>query len=133
MIRFAADDDLNALSALDKHISETELANSIKRRRVIVFTKSGSIAGWLRYGLFWDNTPFMNMLYILEEERGKGIASGLVEFWEREMRALGYDMALTSTLSDERGQLFYRKHGYRDCGAMILPSEPAELFFFKEL
>lgn len=133
MIRFAANDDLNALLALDRHISETELLNSTERRRVIVATKSGRIVGWLRYGLFWDNTPFMNMLYVLEEERGKGLGSALVEFREPELRALGYNMALTSTLSDERGQFFYRQHGYRDCGAIVLPNEPAEIIFYKRL
>ena len=36
--------------------------------------------GWLRYNLFWDNTPFMNMLYLLDNERGKRNGSRLVIF-----------------------------------------------------
>ncbi len=133
MIRFASTEDLNALSKLDVHISEKELLNVIERRRVIVSTENGKINGWLRYGLFWDNLPFMNMLYIIDGERGKGIGTALCNFWERELKELGYSLALTSTLSDERGQFFYRELGYRDCGSLILPDEVTEIIMYKKL
>lgn len=133
MIRFAAENDLNALSELDEHISASELFNSVSSRRVIVSTENGKINGWLRYGLFWDNLPFMNMLYIIDGERGKGIGTELCDFWEREIKALGHTIALTSTLSDERGQFFYRKRGYKDCGSLILPGEVTEIILYKKL
>lgn len=133
MIRFASTEDLNALSELDEHISASELFNSVSLHRVIVSTENGKINGWLRYGLFWDNLPFMNMLYIIDGERGKGLGTAICDFWEREMKALGYTIALTSTLSDERGQFFYRKRGYRDCGSLILPGEVTEIILYKEL
>ena len=40
---------------------------------------------------------------------------------------------LTSTLSNERGQFFFRKRGYTDCGALLLPGEPLEIILRKEL
>lgn len=133
MIRYASTKDLDALSELDGHISKTELLNVIKRRCVIVSTENGKINSWLRYGLFWDNLPFMNMLYIIDGERGNGLGTALCDFWERELKELGYSLALTSTLSDERGQLFYRKRGYRDCGSLILPNEVTEIIMYKKL
>ena len=133
MIRFASTEDLDALSELDGHISETELLNVIERRRVIVATEGGRILGWLRYGLFWDNLPFMNMLYVIDGERGKGLGTALCDFWEREIKELGYSLALTSTQADERGQFFYRKRGYRDCGSLILPGEVTEIIMYKKL
>ena len=133
MIRFASTEDLNALSELDEHISASELFNSVSLHRVIVSTENGKINGWLRYGLFWDNLPFMNMLYIIDGERGKGLGTAICDFWEREMKALGYAIALTSTLSDERGQFFYRKRGYKDCGSLILPGKVTEIILYKEL
>ena len=42
-------------------------------------------------------------------------------------------MVLTSTRSDERAQGFYRKLGYRDCGALLLPEEPLEIILFKKI
>lgn len=133
MIRFASTEDLDALSELDVHISLTELSDVIGRRRVIIATESGRLLGWLRYGLFWDNLPFMNMLYIIDSERGKGLGTALCDFWERELKELGYSFALTSTLSDERGQFFYRKRGYRDCGSLLLPGEVTEIIMYKKL
>lgn len=133
MIRFAESSDLNTLAALDKHISASELERCINFRRVIINEADGKLKGWLRFGLFWDNTPFMNMLFIVDGERGKGYGAALCDFWESEMQTLGYDLVLTSTLSNENAQHFYRKRGYKDCGALILPNEPTEIFLMKEL
>lgn len=133
MIRYAVCGDTNALSKLDRNVSEKELLNAVNLRRVIVSAENGKIVGWLRYGLFWDNTPFMNMLYVIDGERGKGRGSALCDFWENEIRSLGYETVLTSTQSDERGQFFYRKRGYRDCGSLILPDEVTEIIMYKNL
>ena len=62
--------------------------------------------GWLRFNLFWDNTPFMNMLYFIDDERGKGYGTQLVSFWEQEMKKKGYEFVLTSTQSNEQAQFF---------------------------
>lgn len=133
MIRFAEITDLDTLAALDKHISPEELKRVISCRRVIVSEKDGRLNGWLRFGFFWDNIPFMNMLYIVDGERGKGYGTALCGFWESEMRNAGYDLVLTSTLSNEQAQHFYRKRGYRDCGSLILHQEPLEIILMKEL
>ena len=57
--------------------------------------------------------------------------------WEREMAALGHDMVMTSTQSDETAQHFYRKLGYRDSGGFTtdIPGheQPLELIFIKGL
>ena len=133
MIGYAEISDLNVLAPLDTHISTKELERIISCRRVIISKDNAGLNGWLRFGLFWDNIPFMNMLYIVDEERGKGYGTALCDFWENEMRGCGYKLALTSTLSSEQAQHFYRKRGYRDCGSLILPGEPLEIIMMKEL
>lgn len=130
-IRYAEAGDLPVLTAHDRHIAPEELAESIKRRRVLVMLDGEAFAGWLRFNLFWDNTPFMNMLFMLEGYRGQGLGGKLTAFWEQEMRAAGYTEVLTSTQSNEDAQHFYRAHGYKDCGGLLLPGEPLEIFFIK--
>lgn len=132
-IRYAEATDFEWLREKDRHIRADELAASIEKRRVPVMLCEGNPIGWLRYNLFWDNTPFLNMLYFSEDFRGKGYGTQLIRFWERDMAAQGYERVLTSTLSDERAQFFYRKNGYVDCGVLFLPGEAAELLFRKEL
>ncbi len=107
MIRYACEKDFETVRKYDKHISETELKNAIALKRVLVLHQNGCFAGWLRFNLFWDEFPFMNMLYLLEEYRGQGYGGRLVAFWEKEMKDSGYEMVLTSTLSNERAQFFY--------------------------
>ena len=77
--------------------------------------------------------PFMYMLYIEEDHRRKGLGTRLVEFWEDEMRRKSYDKVMTSSMSHEQGQHFYRRLGYKDCGALLLPDEPLEIIFLKML
>ena len=133
MIRYANENDIEIISKYDKHISKEELANIIKLKRVIVMYEDDKFVGWLRYNLFWDNTPFMNILYLLDNERGKGNGSRLVIFWENEMKQKNHEFVLTSTQSNEEAQFFYRKIGYVDSGALLLPNEPLEIILYKKL
>ena len=133
MIRYAEMRDFEVIKRHDSHISEEELKNIIPLKRVIVMYQGESFAGWLRFGMFWENIPFMNMLYILEDFRGKGAGTALVRFWEEETSKSGYRQVLTSTQSNERAQFFYRKIGYTECGALLLPNEPLEMVFMKRV
>ena len=133
MIRYAEESDYAALLEHDRHISGQELRNSIRDRRVLVMYQEDMFVGWLRFGLFWDNLPFMNLLYILEPYRGRGNGKRLTDYWEQEMAERGYPYVLTSTQSDEQAQFCYRKTGYRECGALVLPGEPLEMILMKDL
>ncbi len=128
-------DEKNAEKILkwDRHITKEELTNLIGLGRVYVLETENQFAGWLRYNLFWDNTPFMNMLYILEEFRGRGFAAALAEFWEGEMRTRGYSVVMTSTVSREYAQHFYHRLGYRTVGGFLPHGEFYEVILEKVL
>ena len=89
--------------------------------------------GILRYNLFWDNVPFCTLLIICEQYRGRGFGRALMNFWETEMRRLGYTWVLVSTQSDEAAQHFYRKLNYIDCGRLDAPAQAPELFLRKDV
>lgn len=133
MIRYAEERDFDIIRKHDRHISERELENAIHAKRVLVMYQNDCFVGWLRFNLFWDEIPFMNMLYLLEEYRGQGYGGRLVDFWEKDMADSGYKMVLTSTLSNEQAQFFYRKNGYTDCGSLLLPGEPLEIILRKDI
>lgn len=132
-IRTAKPDDLPTLARHDLHISPRELETSIRRGRVYVAEEQGELLGWLRYNLFWDNTPFMNLLFVLESHRGRGLGQALTEHWEAQMRRAGYGTVMTSTQSNERAQHFYTKLGYTAVGGFLPPGEAYELIFLKKL
>ncbi len=133
LIRFAAPEDIALLTEYDKHITKQELENSIRLNRVFIAKENNQLAGWLRYNLFWDNTPFMNMLYLLEDSRGKGFGRQLVQYWENQMKLLGYDVVMTSTQSDEYAQHFYNKLGYSAIGGFLPEDAPYEIILSKKI
>ena len=118
---------------LDKHLPESEFDLKVRDKRGYVLLNNSTPIGILRYNLFWDNTPFCTLLYIRDEYQRQGYGKKLMEHWENDMKANGYSFVLTSTQADEQAQHFYRKIGYRDCGSLILPAEPTELFLMKEI
>jgi len=133
VIEYANESDLDIISEYDKHISKEELLKSILDNRVIVVKDNDKTCAWSRYNLFWDNTPFLNMLFVLEEYRNSGIGTKLIEFWENDMRNKNFKMIMTSSLSNENAQQFYRKLGYKDSGNLLLENEPLEIIFTKKL
>lgn len=133
-IRYAEAGDLEMIAEYDTHIAKAEMENAIARKRIILLFIDGKYEGWLRFNLFWDNIPFMNLLFIIsEDQRGKGYGRKLVAFWEHEMAEQGYKFVMTSTQLDEEAQFFCRKLGYTDRGSLILPDEPLEIIFYKNL
>lgn len=132
-IRTALPSDLEVIAAHDRHISQAELVNLINLGRVTLLEVEGQFAGWLRWNLFWDNTPFLNLLYLLESCRGNGYGRELMAHWEAQMADLGYDRVMTSTASDEYAQHFYVKLGYSAIGGFTPSGDAYEIIFEKSL
>lgn len=132
-IRTAQSGDYDVLLQYDTHIDKEELIESINRNRIYIVKNHGEFIGWLRYNLFWDNTPFMNMLFIIEKHRSRGYGRKLVQHWEAQMRQMGFDCVMTSTVSEEYAQHFYVKLGYRAIGGFNYKNDPYEIILMKEL
>ena len=133
MIRFARPEDIDILIDKDKKIDKQEMLNLINLNRVYIMDEDGKFIGWLRHNIFWDHTPSMNMIHLNDEDRGKGFGRKFVEFWEDEMRKLGYKTVLTSTASDEFAQHFYIKLGYSSIGGFLPIGKTFEIILSKKL
>ncbi|MBN2436720.1 MAG: GNAT family N-acetyltransferase [Spirochaetes bacterium] len=129
----AAQIHLPFLEQHDIHVAKEMLKRKVNDEEIIVMELNGSYIGWLRYSFFWDEIPFMNMLYFLKEHRRKGYGKLLVNYWEKMLLEKGYKRFLTSTMANEEAQHFYRSIGYTDIGSFILPSEPLEIMLMKDL
>lgn len=133
MIRKANAGDANAILTRDRHIKRAELQALIAQNRVYLAEQDDRLFAWMRYNLFWDNTPFLNMLFVLPDFRAKGIGRALVETWHREMAEEGHKLVLTSTVMSETAHSFFRLLGYAECGILTLPDEPRELLLCRKL
>ena len=136
-IRYVKSSDKQFWYSLDKHLPESEFENKVKTKRGYVLLENNMLIGLLRYNLFWDSIPFCTMLFVDKKCQGKGYGTMLIQEWEKDMKAQGYGMLLTSTQVDETAQHFYRKLGYKDSGSLIIDiptyAQPMEMFFIKEI
>lgn len=136
-IRYVKQEDKEFWFGLDKHLSEEEFENKVRDKMGYVLLRDGVITAVLRYNLFWDSIPFCTMLFVDSKYQHSGCGSELMEYWERDMKARGHEMVMTSTQSDESAQHFYRKLGYIDAGSLVINitkfMQPMELFFIKAI
>jgi len=136
-IRYVSITDKPFWFTLDKHMSDSEFELKARDRRGYIVSDNDRRIGIMRYNLFWDNIPFLTLIYIDEAYQGKGFGKQAIFYWENEMRGLGYKMVMTSTQVDEQAQHFYRKLGYKDSGCLILDNTPfeqvQEMFMIKTL
>ncbi|SDS75641.1 Acetyltransferase (GNAT) family protein [Paenibacillaceae bacterium GAS479] len=133
-IELATVSDYSYIFERDKHLLESLIVPKIQRNEIYILRKQDGVnIGWMRYGYFWDNTPFMNMIWIDEEYRSSGFGKRAVLFWENEMKVTGRNLVMTSTLANEEAQHFYRKLGYKDAGCLLLENEPLEIILTKAI
>lgn len=132
-IGFAAESNYTYIAERDRHILEHLIKPKINAHEILILRLGEAYAGWLRFGYFWDNTPFMNLLWLDEEYRSLGYGSKTVRHWEELMRNQGHKTVLTSTQSNEGAQHFYRKLGYTDAGCLLQEDEPLEILLQKKL
>ncbi len=85
-IRSATIDDKEFWFSLDKHISYEEYIKKINLNECYILFADNMPSGILRYNLFWDNTPFCNLLYIKESLQRKGLGRLLMDYFETKMK-----------------------------------------------
>lgn len=130
----ATERDIDYLKSRDHHLKEKLIASKIRDKEIFLFQdESEGIIGWMRYSYFWDNTPFMNMIWIEEPYRSRGLGKQVVGFWENHVQEQGFKLVMTSTQADEEAQHFYRKLGYKDAGCLLLDDQPMEIILTKKL
>ena len=146
IIELAQGKDKQKIAKLDFHIPFARLGECIWNGQVYVLKddsiKNGGqnhrlkdpVVGVLRYSLFWQSIPFVDLLYIAEAYRGKGFGSQMMREWEQTMKICGYRYVMTSTQADEDAWKFYEKLGYRKTGGFFPPEQDAEeLIYVKRL
>ena len=130
-IRLADSNDKQAVIQYDRHIHPDRVGRCIQNRLVYVLCDEERIVGVLRYSLFWQTIPFLDLLYIDEAYRGKGYGRQMMAYWEAEMRS---QYVMLSTQEDETAKFFYEKLGYRRIGAFLPPEQDAdEIMYLKVL
>ena len=130
-------EDKDFVLEIDPHVNARQYENRVHDKTGYIIWEGSQRAGLMHYSVLWDRLPFLNLIYVKEAYRNKGIGAEAMKFWEADMRDQGYQMVLISTQVDEDAQHFYRKAGYAECGALLLNGTPLkqamEMFMRKVL
>lgn len=133
-IRLANRNDQQGVIKYDSHIHPSTVDKCIQDQLVYVLCDEENIVGILRYSLFWQSIPFLDLLYIDEAYRGKGYGRHMMDHWESVMQTMKYEYVMLSTQEDETAKYFYEKLGYRRIGAFLPPDQDAdEIMYLKML
>lgn len=134
LIRTACPGDLTGIAHYDRHIPDDRLLACIRSGMVDVLADEARIVGVLRWSLFWQCIPFLDLISIDPGFHGRGWGTGMMEHWERSMAEKGFAHVLLSTQEDESAKYFYERLGYTLCGSFLPPEQDAqELIYRKEL
>lgn len=134
IIKLAQSNDMQKIAKLDSHIPPQMLAECIENGRVYLLKDDSDVVGILRYSLFWQIIPFLDLIFIEEAYRAQGCGRAMMLEWESAMTLLGYKHVMTSTQADEDAWRFYEKLGYRKVGGFFPPEQEAEeLIYLKTL
>ena len=133
-IRLAEGRDKPGILKYDCHIPHARFGECIWNQRIYVLCDEKEIVGVLRYSLFWQSIPFLDLVYLDGNYRQKGFGRQMMEHWEAAMRAMEYKYVMLSTQADETAKFFYEKLGYRRIGAFQPPEQDAEeIMYLKTL
>lgn len=133
-IRPAMTEDKEKIAKYDRHIHPNRLGKCIGDGQVMVLREGADILGVLRFSLFWQSIPFLDLLLIDEAYRGQGWGSKMMADWEESMERMGYSYVMLSTQEDETAKYFYEKLGYCRIGAFLPPDQEAdEIMYLKKL
>lgn len=136
-MKVVTDNDKEFVMSIDKHVNDISFKNRVYTKSGYIMWEGNQRIGLIMHCVLWDNLPFMNLIFVEDEYRGKGYAKQAITSWENEMKNQGYKMTLTSTQVDEKAQHVYRKLGYIDCGGLVFNNtpfdQPMEMFFRKVL
>ena len=132
-IRLAVEKDKERILKYDCHIHHNKVGECIHNGLVDVLCDGSNIVGVLRWNLFWQTIPFLDLIFIDETYRGQGWGSKMMHRWEESMKLMGYPYVMLSTQEDETAKYFYEKLGYRRIGAFLPPEQDAdEIMYLKE-
>lgn len=131
-VRLARADDLPTLGRLDRWPKEQVWQHKIAGGEVMVLELDSRIIGLLRYELLWTTVPFMSLIEIKAEYRGRGYSRTMLTFLKEHLKARGYVALLSSSQTDEpEPQRWHLHMGFRSNGIIenIMDEGVGELIY----
>ncbi|GAA1101555.1 hypothetical protein GCM10009581_38080 [Tsukamurella strandjordii] len=121
-VRAASTEDLPFLVENDQIARRSVLVEAIAAGRVIVAVYDDRPIGWLRWSVFRDVYPFIDVVEVLGPFRRRGIGRLLMEAWTAEPARARCAGVMACADPESTGYRFLWALGWQDCGALVLPT-----------
>lgn len=96
----------------------------------------GRPVGYARIEYLWSLVPYLALIRVSPEHRGRGAGGAMLLYLEEYLRDRGHEALYSSSQADEPGpQEWHRRAGFEECGiiAGINEGGVGEVFFRRRL
>jgi len=136
LVRFAGPEDLEWCVVEDGIVTEKVIRNKIVNDECIVVELDGQLIGYIRLEYLWSTTPYIGLVFVIDEYRKEGVGRKMLEFLEEHLRTRGHETLFSSSQANEpEPQAWHRAFGFEECGMISGLNEGGvgEIFFRKRL
>lgn len=136
VVRFASQSDLESCFVFDKSDRQDIIENKIDMHEIILVERCGEVIGYLKLEYIWSKLPYISLIFIKTEFRGKGIGSLMLNYLIEFLQLNGFRTLLSSSqVNETEPQMWHRKMGFVECGILSGINEGGigEVFFKLDL
>jgi ribosomal protein S18 acetylase RimI-like enzyme len=136
VVRFANQDDLEACFVFDHSDRQDIIENKIDMHEIILAERCGEIIGYLKLEYIWSKLPYISLIILEPEFRGKGIGTLMLNYLVEFLQLNGFVILLSSSqVNEAEPQMWHRKKGFVECGILngINDDGIGEVFFQLDL
>lgn len=132
IVRFASQDDLESCFTFDHSDRQDIIENKIDMHEIILAERCGEVIGYLKLEYIWSKLPYISLIILKSEFRGKGIGTLMLNYLVEFLQINGFETLFSSSqVNETEPQMWHRKKGFVECGILngINDGEIGEVFF----
>jgi N-acetylglutamate synthase-like GNAT family acetyltransferase len=135
-VRFGHEDDLEVISSGDPSVSKQIIQWKLQNNEIVMAEEDHDLVGYLRLEYLWSKYPYIGLIIVRPECRGKGIGRSLLEFLEEHIRSQGIKVLYSSSqVNEAEPQKWHKYMGFKECGIIngINSGDIGEVFYMKNI
>jgi ribosomal protein S18 acetylase RimI-like enzyme len=136
VVRFAIQNDKEPCFEFDHSDRQDIIENKIDMHEIILAERCGEVVGYLKLEYIWSKLPYISLIILKPEFRGKGIGTLMLNYLIEFLQLNGYETLLSSSqVNEAEPQMWHRKKRFVECGILsgINDGGVGEVFFQLDL
>jgi ribosomal protein S18 acetylase RimI-like enzyme len=120
----------------DQFNRDQVLREKIERGFIYLAYFDSDCLGYLRWDFFWNRLPYLCLIVVKKEQRGRGVGQQLLTKWMEDLKQKEYKFCLSSSQENEPPAVeWHLKQGFREIGRLATLNDDGsvEIFLRKEL